>query len=283
LERLVSFQEVADRGSISAAAGGNPSRQSLISRQIGELESALGVLLLQRDSRPHRLTKEGEDLAQICREFFTGFSECLGRWQDQERVVSLASGESLLQWIIIPLVRTRTELKKLKVRLALKNMRTQDSIRALIDGKVDLALVRQDAVPSGLEHDGEFAFEYRLVVPTNLMGSAMSKPGIAVLGSLPLVIMEGDGQLMNAVRSAAESASIPLDIRMECSSYPQIADTIATMNWAGFLPQFTPSIKGTTQIALPELKHLSRVLTLAWSPRRRQRRPEIGKVAKMLM
>lgn len=283
LDRLASFHEIAEQGSISAAAGGNPSRQSLMSRQIGELEGALGVSLLQRDSRPHRLTKEGEDLARICREFFSGFSDCLDGWRDQERVVSLASGESLLQWIVLPLVRTRSAFKKCKLRLALRNMRTQESVRALIDGRVDIALVRRDAVPSGLKQKGEFIFEYRLVVPATLAGAFRSKPGIEALGEIPLVVMEGDGQLMNAVRTEAESAGVALDIRMECSSFPQIAEAIGSMNWAGFLPQFAPAIKGTTQVAIPELKHLSRILTLAWSPRRWNSRPEIGNVVDALL
>jgi DNA-binding transcriptional LysR family regulator len=283
LDRLASFHEVAERGSISAAAKGSASRQSLISRQIGELEAALGVALLQRESRPHRLTKEGEDLARLCREFFSGMSECLDRWQDRESIVSLASGESLLQWIILPLVRTRTAFKKQNLRLALRNMRTQESIRAVIEGKVDLALVRRDAVPKGLDHDGEFVFEYRLIVPTELAGKVGSKPGIEMLGTLPLAVLEGDGQLTNALRGEAESAGVSLDIRMECSSYPQIAEAIAAMHWAGFLPQFAPAIKGTTRVGLPELKHLSRVLTLAWSPKRLKSRPAIGKVVRALL
>lgn len=51
IERLKSFIDVAERGSIARVADGDPSRQSLISRQIGELESFFGVELTKRKGK----------------------------------------------------------------------------------------------------------------------------------------------------------------------------------------------------------------------------------------
>lgn len=283
LDRLESFHEVAESGSITAAANGSASRQSLISRQISELEENLGVTLLRRDIRPHQLSKEGEELARLCREFFSGMSDCVNRWQNQQTSVSLASGESLLQWIVLPLIRSRSILSRENLRLALRNMRTTDAIRALAEGKVDLALVRKDSLPSALKSDGEFSIKYRLVLPESLKSMTQRSRGIEVLDDLPLAILEGDGRLTSSIREEAELAGIRLNVRMECSSFTQIAEAIETMNLAGFLPHFAPKIPHTFSVEVAEMNRLNRSLTLAWLPRQAKNRPEIGRVVKALI
>jgi DNA-binding transcriptional LysR family regulator len=273
LDRLGSFHEVAESGSITAAANGSPSRQSLLSRQISDLESFFGVSLLRRESRPHRLTSEGEELARLCREFFVGIEECSTQWKTGETVVSIVSGESLLQWIVLPLVRSRPMFRK----------RTGDAVQSVIDGKADLALVRKDAVPDGLKHEGEFALRYRLIVPEAMAAKVNAKRGIEILAGLPLVLLEGDGDLSRAIKEECGIQNIRLDVRLECSSFPQIAEAIQTMDLAGFLPRFAPPIKRTVAYDIPEMNRLSRILTLAWSPRRERMKPSLLRVVEELV
>lgn len=283
LERLGSFHEVAECGSITAAAKGNPSRQSLLSRQISELEAFFGVSLLRRESRPHRLTSEGDELARLCREFFGGIEDCSRQWKSGDTVVSIVSGESLLQWVVLPLVRSRPLFRKRRIRLSLRNQRTGDAIGSIIDGKADIALVRKDAVPDGLEQEGEFALRYRLIVPEVMAANVKAEQGVEILASLPIALLEGDGDLSRAIKEECTLRGIRLDLRLECSSFPQIAEAIQTMNLAGFLPQFAPPIKRTVAFDLPEMNRLSRILTLAWSPRREKTRPVISQVVKGLL
>ena len=54
LERLASFLAVVDARGIARAAPGQPVRQSQLSRQIGELERALGVALFERGTQGPR-------------------------------------------------------------------------------------------------------------------------------------------------------------------------------------------------------------------------------------
>jgi len=283
LERLGSFHEVAENGSITAAARGSASRQSLLSRQIGELEAFFGVSLLNRESRPHRLTPEGEDLARLCRDFFGGLEDCSKAWTSGSTGITLVSGESLLQWVILPLVRSRSFFQTQRIQLSLKNLRTEDAVRSLIEGKADIALVREDALPEGLRHEGEFALRYRLVVPEKLLAKLAGAQGIEMAGRLPLALMEGNGNLTRAIREEAAIRGIPLDVRLECSSFPQVAEAIQTMDLAGFLPQFAPPTRQTRAFDLPEVERLSRVLTLAWSPRRERAKPIIAKVVEALL
>jgi DNA-binding transcriptional LysR family regulator len=62
LRRLAVFDEVAARGSFSAAALALDYTQSVVSHHVAQLERELGVTLLERGKRPVRLTPAGERL-----------------------------------------------------------------------------------------------------------------------------------------------------------------------------------------------------------------------------
>jgi DNA-binding transcriptional LysR family regulator len=71
LERMRTFVRVAERGSLSAVARELGAGQSTISRQLRELEDAVGVPLLSRTTRRVTMTDEGgryyKDCVQILR------------------------------------------------------------------------------------------------------------------------------------------------------------------------------------------------------------------------
>jgi DNA-binding transcriptional LysR family regulator len=60
LERMRSFARVVERGSLSAVAREQGVGQSTVSRHVADLESALGVTLLNRTTRRITLTDEGQ-------------------------------------------------------------------------------------------------------------------------------------------------------------------------------------------------------------------------------
>ncbi|HET7486677.1 MAG TPA: LysR family transcriptional regulator [Acidimicrobiales bacterium] len=62
LRRLRAFHEVAERGSFSAAALALGYAQSVVSHHIAALEAEHGITLVDRTSRPVRLTPAGEQL-----------------------------------------------------------------------------------------------------------------------------------------------------------------------------------------------------------------------------
>jgi len=79
MERLATFCAVADAGSIVSAAKGDLSRQSLMSRQIRELETFFGVDLVRRVGRGLELTDTGRELAAIGRQNFKGLADYAAR------------------------------------------------------------------------------------------------------------------------------------------------------------------------------------------------------------
>src|SRR3954468_4241283 len=66
LERMRAFVRVAERGNLSAVARELDAGQSTITRQLRELETALGVPLLSRTTRRVTLTDEGRRYYAQC-------------------------------------------------------------------------------------------------------------------------------------------------------------------------------------------------------------------------
>ncbi|MFX7739962.1 LysR family transcriptional regulator, partial [Acinetobacter baumannii] len=62
LHELVTFVQVVDTGSFSAAARQQGMTPSAVSRQVARLEKMMGVALFQRTTRQLRLTEAGLDV-----------------------------------------------------------------------------------------------------------------------------------------------------------------------------------------------------------------------------
>ncbi|MEK1905039.1 MAG: LysR family transcriptional regulator [Pseudomonas sp.] len=68
LPLMASFVRVVECGSFSAAARQQGSTASAVSRQIAQLEQALGLRLLERTTRRLRLSEAGSEVFERCRE-----------------------------------------------------------------------------------------------------------------------------------------------------------------------------------------------------------------------
>jgi DNA-binding transcriptional LysR family regulator len=101
VERLRTLREVVRAGSIMAAADRDPNRQSLISRQISELEQALGVELLDRASKPHRPTAVAERLAQAHERFVRELEAAAGT-EDGRPPLVIGAGQLVIRGLLIP-------------------------------------------------------------------------------------------------------------------------------------------------------------------------------------
>ncbi len=66
LGRLQTLAEVLQAGSFALAARGDTNRATLISRQMTELEEALGIKLLDRTRKPFQPTPAALRLADSC-------------------------------------------------------------------------------------------------------------------------------------------------------------------------------------------------------------------------
>jgi len=110
IERMRGFLEMAEAGSIARAAPGDPVRQSLISRQIRELEEFFGAELTVRRGRGLELTAEGRRLAALARAQFLALDEFRREHAGEPRSFLVSAGASTLGWVVAPALPRLAEL-----------------------------------------------------------------------------------------------------------------------------------------------------------------------------
>lgn len=283
LDRLLTLCEVAEKGSIGEATKGDSNRQTQFSRQVSELEKFFGVELLNRESRPHRLSAEGRELANLTKVYLKGLATFQAQCGGKPVKLIIGSGESIIQWLLMPkLDHLAGELPE--AMISMRNLRTDEIIRDLIDGEIDLGLVRKTAVVSPLKSVGKWEYGYRLFVPDHLKPRESGKLKIQQISKLPLALIEGEGEFRRQLAALVKGEGAELNLKLECSSYSQIATAVQSGAYCGFLPHFASR-------HLPEPKFhsyeiagfdsLKRGLVFAWNPRKGELRPIVERAIRL--
>lgn len=266
LERLQSFCLVAQAGGVTRAAKGDPTRQSLYSRQIKELEEFFGAELVRRKGRGIVLTAAGERLNVLARECFASLldfkSECKGLPVE----IVIGAGESIIDWVLVPrLAEVRKKLPN--VRLKFLNLATKEIVERLTDGVIDFGVVRKDAVARPLRGATLGIMGYSVFVPKGLRGAAT---GMKALEVLPLATLEGEGSFRRELAVIAGKQKVKLNIEIECASFPLVARAVETGSVAGILPSVAAADlerAGAQELEVGMLDGLRREVWLAWNPR----------------
>jgi DNA-binding transcriptional LysR family regulator len=284
LDRLQSFCLVAQAGGVTKAAKGDPAKQSLFSRQIKELEEFFGTELIRRKGRGVALTEAGERLNIIARECFASLSDFKSESKRRPVEVVLGTGDSIIQWLLMPrLAEIRGRIPN--VRLKFLNLSTSDAVRRLLDGVIDFALVRKDAVVPSLVARSLGVMRYSLFIPFALQASAGRKNGLKLLDGLPLVTLEGEGSFRSELAAITKNQGMKVNIEVECSSFPLAARAVAEGNVAAILPSIAANDlrdAGVREVTVGFLKHFDREMCLASNVRLARIRPILQHVGTML-
>lgn len=153
---LALFDAVAQAGGISAGAAAARVSQPAVSKQIAELEAALGVQLLERLPRGCRLTAAGEILADYAR-----------RWRtleaDADRAIAeyrglrrgrLSIGASLtVAGYLLPPVLAVFHRQYPEIELQVLTANTRQIQAALLEGSLELGLTEGVHVAPELESE----------------------------------------------------------------------------------------------------------------------------------
>jgi DNA-binding transcriptional LysR family regulator len=284
MERLASFCAVADAGSIVKVAGGDPVRQSLISRQIRELEIFFGAELVRRKGRGLELTASGRELAAVGRENFKGLSDFAARCQEAPWRARLVASNSVAYWHLLPKLHLLGEAAE-KVRFSVFHEQTHDMVNMIREGTYDLAFVHEEAIDAGFSRIVLGTVGHTLLVPKTLVTKAPPDLETA-LSQIPLAIPLG-GKMRSLLDQLAGQGGFPLDILVSCSSYLQASQILVQGSLAAVLPDLALPTLDLSLYHCFEVPY-SYQLCLAWIGRNADTRPallrligELGAVAKI--
>lgn len=256
LERLHAFVLVADAGGIAAAFPGNPTRQSLASRQISDLEAALEQRLFDRRGRRLHLTPAGHRLAGLVRVLRSGLLD-VAEASEAPRSLSVGAGDSLLHWWVIP----RLARASLAPHTSFTSLAAREIPERLDDARLDFGLVRDPPPRAGLESRRLGEVRYALFAPREL-----ARGGEALLDRAPLALQTSEPELHAPILDAARRLGGGREI-LWCETFPQVRRALDSGRYAGMLPSVARCELPPRFVEVPGLPTVSASVYLLWNTR----------------
>ncbi len=279
LDRLRSFLEMAEAGSIAKAAPGDATRQSQISRQIRELEEFFGAELTQRRGKGLVLTPAGRRLAELVRGQLQGLDDFRREQVGQPKAFVVGSGASTLEWLVAPRLPALAEALG-GAQLRTESHRSRALVEAVREGRVDLAVVRRDAIPDASRKNCHplVKLSFQLCVPRRLLPRGTAAGDLADTArwaGLPFAAGHDGGQLARAIRDAMLGAGVDFRPRFECGSILQVWQLVAREECSAVLPNLAlPGLDERKILVVPfvPLGDYGRSIVLHWNPRQMELR-----------
>lgn len=236
LDRLAGFCAVASAGSIVGAARGDVVRQSLLSRQIRELEEFFGTGLVRRQGRGLVLTSAGVELASLGRSQLTALGDFAASCQDAPVRVSIAASESLLQWLVLP--RLPVLRKAAANAIFVLHHEANAAISARVqEGIHDFGLIRRKVSRDEAGATELGVLQEILIAPRSLL----PRPDLTLINALCIlpIAVPLAGNLRSALDAYLNRRSKPpgraLHLALECTSYLQSSTALKSGACAAIL------------------------------------------------
>jgi DNA-binding transcriptional LysR family regulator len=283
LDRIATLCSVMDAGSIVAAAGPNPSRQSQFSRQIKELEEAVGGKLFDRVGKTLKPTPLGQQLARMSRVFFGAVSDLAAQEADRPGLINVGGGEGLLRWLFVPSMGALRDLSP-PIHCRLRSLRSSEVVQELDLGRIDIGLVRKSAVPENYSRERLGTFEFVFVVPRTLLRSRTAEE-VFERKPIPYAELTGDGQLATTAREISSKAGIQLNRVIQAETLSLLLASVEHGDAAAFLPTVAAKNLPSDQFAVMRfdgIEELSRETALVWLPEAADQKPIIQQAARTL-
>ena len=265
LDRCRSFLSIVDAGGITQASGGNASRQSQLSRQLSELEGWLGSKLIVRGRGRFVLTESGKRLATLLHTHFSGLSRLRADCSGTLQTIRVGGGESLQQWITVPALADAGKVWPM-VQWHMRNLRSEEVVSGLLDGELEIGMLRRSEVPKGLRSKAAGSIKYALFVPQRLVPQLENTRSGA---RLPLAFLEGQSHIENLLEGLSVVLPERWERRLLCTSLPQAAEAVRIGIAAAVLPESVARQwpEGTARtIPLPSRDSAPVPLALVWNP-----------------
>ena len=283
LDRIATLCSVIEAGSISVAAGPSSSRQSQFSRQIKELEEAVGGKLFERVGKTLKPTPLGQQLARMSRMYFGAVADLATREAEKPGLLNVGGGEGLLRWLFVPSMSALRGLSP-PIHCRVRSLRSADVIHELELGRIDVGLVRKSAVSQSHAIEIVGTFEFVFVVPRQIL---RSRTGEEVYEGKPVPFAElmGDGQLATTAREISTQAGIQLNRVIQAETLSLLLASVEHGDAAAFLPTVAAANLPSDRFAIlrfEEMNKLSRETVLAWLPEVADQKPVVRQAIRVL-
>jgi len=246
---LQTFREVAMRGSFSLAAEELGFTQPAISQHLARLERHLGVKVLERTARGVTLTPAGEAL-------LAETESVLSSVRQAERAAKAAGGvvasrlrvgafPSAAAGLVPGAVReARRRMPHPDIELDLRVMEDQPGLRALVRGRLDIALMIQSpfdpiVVPDEIELLEITEDPMMIALPPDHPMASRRSVDLAQLADEPFLLTELGGTCAdsNIMLRACRDAGFAPNVRLESEDYNALQGMAAAGLGVSIIPR----------------------------------------------
>lgn len=284
MERLRSFLDVAQAGSVTKAAHGEESRRSLMSRQIGELEKTLGFDLFRRNGRNIEITEAGRELALLIASFFAEFEGVTRRGNKADELLRIGAGASVFEALIFPKLGL-LEKEFPGTNFEFCGFSTNEVVDALHGGMIDLGVVRAGFNFSGIAEipAGKIPFVLvgRRAFDTKLAGWSAK----TFLSRVPISIISGDGRWIDTFKRLCFDLEIEPRITHRTETFGHVRELLKAGAPGAILPAQLAAELSVSHFAVLDdeaLSPLARPLSVVFDSRAGRVRDRLESMAESL-
>lgn len=242
---LALFHQVAQAGGISLGAQAARISQPAVSRQIAELEGALGVRLLDRLPRGSRLTEAGEILAEYARRWVLIEQTAEAAVADYKhlRQGSLSIGASLtVGGYFLPPVLARFRERHPSVGLSVRIANTGQIEAELLDGTLDVGFTEGPLASAELESKAFYEDELVAVVAPSHPLAGRPKVSAREFCAEPMILREAGSGTRAAIEAALRKKKLPLRPALELASPEGIKNAVVAGLGVAFVSRLVAAL-----------------------------------------
>jgi len=265
IHQLRYFLAVAQTGSFTAAAKVSHVSQPSLSAQIAKLEGELGGPLIERSRQGARLTKRGElfrgRAAEALRQLESGRFEIEQLSGLTRGSVTLGCLPSTGAYLLPPLLRAFGKAHP-GISVSLREESSPQLARLLRESEVDLAIVDEAGLGSGLRSELLFSEPLLIAVPPGHRFASRKKLALKALADEPLILMKSGHGFRKIVMDALSRAGVEPRVVHESGEI----ETVQALVKAGLGLSLVPKMVRRTGLAYLEIlpPTPSRTVHIAW-------------------
>lgn len=272
LRQLEYLVAIADHGSFHAAARACHVTQPGLSTQIRLLEELLGMRLFERDRRKVLVTPGGETMVERARRVLAEVNHLVEAAQSQDQPLT-----GRLRLGVIPTVSPYLLPRALPVirkhypdlTFQLHEGQTEDLLRLLQRGELDLLLLALEAKLAGVETAALFRDPFVVAVPDNHSLAKRKRLTETDLAGEPLLLLEDGHCLRDQALLICDRVGVEEQSDFRASSLPTLVQMVAGGSGVTLLPKLALPVEGKAKnlVVIPFRKDAPyRTIGLAWRP-----------------
>jgi LysR family hydrogen peroxide-inducible transcriptional activator len=269
LRQLQDVVAVADTLGFRKAAERCAVSQPTLSAQVRELEDVLGVAIFERDKRRVMVTQAGEGIVARARRVLVEAEDLVAaatRARDPFEGTFRVGVIPTIAPYYLPEVTQILGAKFPKLQLVFREEKTEDTVRDLDAGTLDLGLVALEADLGALEHAEIFRDRFVVALPAGHPLAKKKKIAEDALGGTQVLLLE-DGHCLRSQALAVCGQAGAKESGFRATSLATLVQMVSRSEAVTLLPELAVSVenrRGQLEIRPFVAPEPYRTIALVW-------------------